>query len=251
MRQSYVFLQFMMSVRAVKILAARGRLSSLVLLPLAPLAGCSSPASLVRSAGDIDPERGLIAFSIDLSGTMAPVHITIDRDRMIGSSVLRKEFVFAPASDTAPGEPRFNQLALFSVSAAEIEIALVGIGEYWDFAGGKLEHSVEVKPGTCYYLGTVSIHYGKGESVDVYYPEEHETRVGTRPPMPSHATPRRRYLVSQMTVVNDERRARRVLAERFDLTNVRVVNRTGFWERTRGGGFLDSKRARPVTVVEP
>jgi hypothetical protein len=125
------------------------------------------------------------------------------------------------------------------------------VGDYWDFAGGRLEQELSPREGAAYYLGTVVITYEEGKSFDVTYHDYDGNVARTLPRSPADVPPRTRYLLSTMKIVNDEKQAQLLLEERFRMSREQLENRTAFWDRMDDGGFLQGRKARPVQVTEP
>ena len=144
-----------------------------------------------------------------------------------------------------------GRLTILASEPGEVRVCLTRVDDYWEFAAGVLEQRLVLKAGRAYYLGTLVLDYGEGRSIDVLYPEGDHLVVGALPRSPSNFTPRKRYLLCGIRVVDDEESARRFLRAELETSSIPFENRTRDWVRVSQGTFWGKKKARPVQVIEP
>jgi hypothetical protein len=215
--------------------------------------GCGGLPRVVRSPADVPEGAAIIALAVDLVGEDVPVQVTLDAGcvRILGLS--ETTIVFTSRIEGASGDAAFDELAAVAIEPEPVTVAVAWVGEYYEFAGGRLEATITPEAGRISYLGTVRIGYGEGAGIDVYTPpedREHDV-VGALPRAAWDMPPHIRYLTSPLTIVNDEPAARQELERRFGIGADRFVNQANAWRRVAPGGILGGGKERPAAVVAP
>ncbi len=211
-------------------------------------AGCSGTLQVARTEADIPEGEALLLFAVDLEGGAGPVCIGFDPEPFLDMGLFRTDLVLRRGCDAEPGEARLGQLVAVPVPPSPLRIGVVRVGDYGEFAGGRLEQELIPRGGMAYYLGTVVISYEEEESIVVTDYYDDGAVVRTLPRSPGDAPPRTRYLLASIKIINDEPQAQFLLQKQFGMAKEQLENRTRFWDRMRSGGFLRERQARPVEV---
>jgi hypothetical protein len=222
-----------------------------ILLSAAIAAGCSGTPQVVRSEADIDEGQALLILGVDVEGGTGPVGVGFDREPFLGLGMFRSDLTLRQRPVADPSEAALGELFALAIPLEPVRVGVVRVGEYRNFAGGRLEQKLDPRAGVAYYLGRVVIAYEEGKSFDMTYHEYDGNVARTLPRSPADVPPRTRYLLSVMKIINDEKEALRLLEDRFQMPAGRLENRTAFWDRMDDGGFLRGRQARPVQVITP
>lgn len=207
------------------------------------LQGCAAPA-LVHADADLPADGALVMFAVSTPGGGASVHIAIGRDHALFADLATEEFVFS--DDDAVGL-RLGELHAFAVPAGEVRVAVTRIGDFWEFAGGKIEQAFEAAAGGTYYLGTLQLEYADdADATSAVYVDDRPPAAGTQP-LGVETTPRpSRSLVCAAKAIDAEPAARAFVAGSFSGRNDKLVNRAGDWQRARWGALHLEKDTRPI-----
>ncbi len=207
------------------------------------LQGCAGPA-LVRSDADLPADGALVMFAVSTPGGGAPVYVAIGKDRALVADLATEEFVFS--DDDAVGL-RLGELHAFTVPAGDVRVVVTRIGDFWEFAGGKIEQTFEAVAGGVYYLGILQLEFADdADTTSAVYVDDRAPAAGTQP-LGVDTTPRpSRSLVCAAKAIDAEPAARALVAASFSGREDRFANRAGNWQRARWGALHLEKDTRPV-----
>ncbi|HNR99473.1 MAG TPA: hypothetical protein PKX48_06170 [Planctomycetota bacterium] len=207
--------------------------------------GCARPA-LVAVEEDVAPDRALVLLAVRTTIGAAPVQITIGRDGMLSAALRERNFVVG--SGGAAGLETGALLA-FTAPAGAVRVAVARIGDFWEFAGGGIEHVLQAEASRAYYLGTLELEFSEeaGAAGMVFYDDE-PPRAGAPPLQVDTRPPPSRALACGAKIIDEEPAARAVVRERFAALEPAFANRTGGWRRVPAGGLWGAKTATPVPV---
>ncbi len=209
------------------------------------LCGCARPA-LVTVEEDVAPDRALVLFALRMTSGTAPVHITIGRDGAFLSGLGERDFIFSAGGSAGLDA---GTLHAFAVPAGDVCVAVARIGDFWEFAGGKVEHVVAAEAQRAYYLGTLELEFAEdADATGMVFYDDAPPAAGTQPLGVDTRPPPSRTLVCAAKVVDEEPAARAVLRERFAAFEPALANRAGDWRRVLWSGLRIDKTTTPVGV---
>ncbi|HAK95255.1 MAG TPA: hypothetical protein DCM87_09685 [Planctomycetes bacterium] len=185
-------------------------------------------------------------FAVRTTSGTAPVHITIGREGAFLSELKERGFVVG-AGGSAGLEA--GALHAFAVPEGGVRVAVTRIGDFWEFAGGRIEHVLAAEARRAYYLGTLELEFAEdADATSMVFYDDAPPSAGAQPLGVDTRPPPSRTLACGVKVVDEEPGARAVVRERFAAFEPALANRAADWRRVLASGLRIDKTTTPVAV---